>query len=335
MRAFVLAVLIGVTGSAAVLASAEQSLRLATVAPDGTGWARELRAFANDVEKRTRGELRIKLYFGGVTGDDLGSLSWVQHGQLEGIASAGMLCEQLAPSMRVLRLLGVFRSSDEQRAVREKLEGTFDDEFRRSGYVNLGYSSLGGAILFSRVPLRSMADVKKARIWVWDIDLLAREYAANVGINAVRLPIGQVKTTIDKGEIDALFSMPSAALAYQWYAKMRYYLDVPLAFVTGCLVVDARVFERYSPEVQKQLREASRALSLRVDEVVRHDDAALLERLKKLGFEQLQPSDTMRKEFFDAYMKAREQLGDQLVPAALVRRTLALLQAYRAQHPAP
>jgi TRAP-type C4-dicarboxylate transport system substrate-binding protein len=324
-----LILLIAITGRPA---GAEQTLRLATVAPEGTHWAKELKAFSDEVERRTHGELRIKIFWGGVTGDDLGSVAWVQRGQLEGVASGGMLCEQLAPSMRVLRILGVFRSPEEVRAVREKLEPTFDGEFRRSGYVSLGYSTLGGALLFSRIALRTMADIRKARIWVWDLDLLGREYAEMVGINAVRLPIVGVKPALDKGELDALISIPSAALAFQWHTKMRYFIGEPLAFVTGCLVVDAKVFERYPPDVQKVLRELSLQMSSRVEEMVRGDDVALLERLRKLGYEQLEPSDQVRSEFFDANLKAREKLGESLVPAALVRRAIALLQAYRAQH---
>src|SRR5581483_5047674 len=101
----------------------------------------------------------------------------------------------------------------------------------------------------------------------------------------------------DKGELDAIFSIPSAVLAYQWYLRLRYYIDVPLAFVTGCLVVDAQVFERIPPDQQKELREAARLFSARIDEVVKHDDALLLDKLKRLGYEQLEPSDAVKAEF--------------------------------------
>ena len=41
----------------------------------------------------------------------------------------------------------------------------------------------------------------------------------------------------------------------------------------------------------------------------------------------------MKAEVFEAYLKAREKLGNQLVPNGLIRRAIALLQAYRAQRP--
>ena len=46
-----------------------QTIRIALLAPDGTAWAREFRAFAEDVRQRTGGEVTVKPIFGGVLGD--------------------------------------------------------------------------------------------------------------------------------------------------------------------------------------------------------------------------------------------------------------------------
>src|SRR6476646_4618766 len=117
--------LCGLMAITAIAHAEPQTIRIGTIVPEGTTWARVWRGFADDVERRTHGQVHIKTYDGGGTGDDLQSLSWVQHGKLDGIASPGMLCEQLAPSMRVLRLLGVYRDVDESRYVRERLLPTF------------------------------------------------------------------------------------------------------------------------------------------------------------------------------------------------------------------
>ena len=55
-----------VAGAAVALLAARAAaepitLRVGTVAPDGTGWAREFRAFGRYVEAEAKGALRIKL----------------------------------------------------------------------------------------------------------------------------------------------------------------------------------------------------------------------------------------------------------------------------------
>ena len=49
--------------------AAADTLKIATVAPDGTAWMREMRAGADAVKQRTEGRVELKYYPGGVMGD--------------------------------------------------------------------------------------------------------------------------------------------------------------------------------------------------------------------------------------------------------------------------
>src|SRR5207253_8784747 len=66
MRALVAALLL-----ASVAHAEPVTLRLATVAPDGTGWARELKAFGREVTTATHDNVQVKWYLGGIAGDEL------------------------------------------------------------------------------------------------------------------------------------------------------------------------------------------------------------------------------------------------------------------------
>src|SRR4051812_42020614 len=92
-------------------AAQEHVLRFATIIPDGTPWAREVRAFARDVEKKTAGSVRVKIYFGGIAGDETESLQRIQRDQLDATV-ASMLCHRLAPSMRVTRVPGLLQGRE-------------------------------------------------------------------------------------------------------------------------------------------------------------------------------------------------------------------------------
>src|SRR5262249_20794068 len=94
--------------SAARASSTAALLRIATVAPDGSAWARELKAWARDVESTTEGAVHIKIYFGGIAGDELTVLDRIRREQLDG-AIGSELCTRLAPSLKVARIIGAFR----------------------------------------------------------------------------------------------------------------------------------------------------------------------------------------------------------------------------------
>src|SRR5438067_1162118 len=78
-------------------------VRIATVAPEGTSWARELRAWARDTETATDGKVHIKIYFGGIAGAEDVVLDRIRREQLDG-AIGSELCTRLAPSLKVARV---------------------------------------------------------------------------------------------------------------------------------------------------------------------------------------------------------------------------------------
>ncbi len=86
--------------------AAEVVIRMATVAPDGTSWARELKAFDREVQTVTHGQVRVKWYFGAIAGGEDEVKERIERNQLDGAASGGMMCQRVAPSMRVTRVMG-------------------------------------------------------------------------------------------------------------------------------------------------------------------------------------------------------------------------------------
>src|SRR5207253_2207055 len=69
-------------------------IRIATIVPDGTAYAREFRAFARELESVTNGSTKVKIYFGGVAGDELQVFDRIRRGQLDGVVSGGIICER-------------------------------------------------------------------------------------------------------------------------------------------------------------------------------------------------------------------------------------------------
>src|SRR6476619_6479622 len=144
-------------------------LRCATTAPDGTAWARELKAAARDVELQTHGQVKWKWYFGGIAGDETAVPERIRRGQLEGEA-AGISCADLALSLKVLRILGMFRRRDEAHAIIGRLRPQLEAEFRKAGYELLAVQWFGTDIAVTREPVRSLADLRKLRLWYWNLE---------------------------------------------------------------------------------------------------------------------------------------------------------------------
>jgi TRAP-type C4-dicarboxylate transport system substrate-binding protein len=308
-------------------------LRMAAVAPEGSSWARELKTFARDVEAQSAGALKVRWYFGGIAGDDVQTGERVRREQLDGVASAGMLCMRLAPSIRVLWLLGLFQSRQESAYVMGRLKPTLDAEFSQSGFVNLAEAGLGAQVIFSRQPVRSLADLRRGRFWIWNLDEVLRAQVAELGMQVESLPLDQASRAYDEGRIDGFIAIPTAALAFQWSAQARYLADLHMAFLPGCLLVANRAFDPLPLELQQVVHSASAKLQMRFEALGRTQDEALLGGLfARQGLQPVPVSDAFRSEFFESARSARDRLGERLMPRALVTRVLEMVADYRAEH---
>src|SRR5690242_13263013 len=71
-------------------------IRMGLVAPEGTEWARIMRAVGREVERDTQGQVQMRFYMGGIAGDELTTADRIRRGQLDGSVSGGMLCQELS-----------------------------------------------------------------------------------------------------------------------------------------------------------------------------------------------------------------------------------------------
>jgi TRAP-type C4-dicarboxylate transport system substrate-binding protein len=308
------------------------TLRLASVAPDGTSWARELKAFGREIAASTRDEVQIKWYLSGIAGDELQSHARVQRDQLDGILSGGMLCQRLAPSMRAAGMVDEFRDRDEAHYVMGRLKPTVDQEFAKAGYVDVATAGMGFSVLFSRAPIRTMADVRRLRPWLWSLDEVLKTQLGAMGIKAVPLPVEGSARAYDEGKVDSFVGLPSAALAFQWSAQARYVIDLRVGYLTGCMLVSRRAWDALSHDDQQVIQSAAAKLQVRIQETTRQMDESLLSGLfAKQGLQALPVPPSLQAEFAAAAREAQKQV-EALAPAATVERVSAWIAEYRAAH---
>lgn len=314
------------------LAHADTVLRIATVAPEGTAWAHVARDFARDVETRTGGAVKVKWYFGGVAGSERQQLERIERGQLDGMA-ATVACERIAPSMAVAHVFGVVQSRAEASYMLSRIRPTLDEELKAHGYVPLVVAGFGSTILFSRNAVHSLEDLRGHTYWVWNEEPVLTRQLEAMGVKLLPLALEDARAAYEDGRIDGFFSIPAAALAFQWTPLVHYFTDLRSSFITGCLVVSERSYYRLSAAQQQVLKNAGDLLA-RTFEVVmaRQDEQLTGGLLQKQGVQGIPVSNLFRSQFFDEARRIRASLSD-LVPNELVTRVMSLLADWRAEHP--
>ena len=308
------------------------TLRMAAIAPDGTEWARALKAYAQEIETQSHGELRMKWYLGGVAGDELAALDRVKRGQLDGEAGA-IFCQKLAPTLRAARMPGLFDTREEFMYVISRLKPTLDEEFRKAGFLNLGEAVFGIDVLFSRQPIRTMDQLVATRMWAWNLDPVWQMVSRELGMNTVVTTIEEHSPAWRKKQYDAFFSVPSAALAYQWSTEAPYFSELGATALPACLVVSNAAIDPLPIELKQVLLSASAKFMHRFSEVSQHLDEALINGLlEKQGVVKVPVPPELRARFNAAAQAAVKKLGATLMAPGLHETFQRLVTDYRDGH---
>jgi TRAP-type C4-dicarboxylate transport system substrate-binding protein len=308
-------------------------LRLASAAPSGSSWARVLREFDDEVERETNAQVRFKFYLSGVAGTEMEMAERIRRGQLDGAVSGGAMCEEIMPSIRIHSVPGLVVSRAEAAHVNALLRPELTRQASQSGFVLLATAGLGPEIFFTRIPIRTLAELRRTPLWIWELRPDVVQVARALGLNVLPASVNEGSRVYEQHRVDGFVSMPLGALAFQWNTQVKYFTDLRLGFTVACMVVANRAFDRLPFDAQQKVRAAAAKLMSHTEDVGQREDRELLERLfQQQGLRAVPASESFRAEFFDAIRDARTRLGDQFVPASLVNRVTQYLLDYRAEH---
>ncbi|HZP65922.1 MAG TPA: TRAP transporter substrate-binding protein DctP [Rudaea sp.] len=293
---------------AAPAAQAATTIKIATVAPDGTAWMREMRAGAEAVKKRTEDRVEIKYYPGGVMGDEPAVLRKIKIGQLQGGAFTGGELSAIDKDAQIYSLPFLFKTQDEVDKVRAALDPALKKSFEQAGFEALGISGGGFAYLMSVKDIKTQDDLKAAKVWVPQGDSVAEAGFKAGGVTPIPLPLADVYTSLQTGLIDTAENTPAGAIAFQWHTKIKHMVDLPLTYVVGILVVDKKVFDTLSPDDQKTVADELGAAFARLEKINRDDNAQARGALEKQGVAIFAPNAEETKSWEAIGATARKNL---------------------------
>ena len=244
--------------TAGAAAARQTVIKVALVTPEGSTWTNTLHEMAADLDKQTAGEVRLKIYAGGVSGDELDVLRKMRANRIHAAGFSGVGLGVVLPKIRILEAPLLFKNEAEIDFVKERLYDDLAGDFEKKGYVLLGFAEAGFVYFYSKASLVGTEAMRRLKMWAWKGDPVAQTFLETFGIKTYPLHLADVNTGLETGMIDSFYSPPLASVAFQWYSRIQYMLDYPMVNSTGAFLMNKRIFNRLSKKNQTILKTLSR-----------------------------------------------------------------------------
>lgn len=313
-------------------AAAQTTLKVATLAPDGGNWMREMRAGAEAVKTRTDGRVLVKYFPGGVQGNDVAVLRKIRLGQLQGGALTSVELAQVVPDAQIYSLPFQFRSQAEVDHVRPKIDPRVRAEFEPKGLVVAGMAGGGFTYLMGTRPIGSSDALRATKVWFPQGDTIAQVAFETGGVTPIPLPLSDVFTALSTGMVETVANTTAGAIAFQWHTKVKHMVDLPLTYVLGILLFDKRAVDKLKAEDRAVLLEEMESAFVRIDTGNRRDNDGARAALAGQGVSIVAPDATEQAFWQSIGTDARKKLeADGAYSAALAQEIDALLAEFRAR----
>ncbi len=306
-----------------------QQIKFATVAPEGSTYLTVLREYTNEVTQLTDGKVKFKIYPSQIQGDEKDVLRKIKFGQLHSAGFTGVGLGEIVPEIRIMELPMLFRSYDEVDHIKSLLYDDFAKKFEEKGFIILGWADVGFAYVFAQKPILSLEDLRGTKMWMWEGDPVAEATFNALKVSAIPLSLTDVLTSLQTNLIEAVYVPPLPCVSLQWHTRIKTMMNVPLANVTGAVLISKKMFDKLTPEHQNILLEKGREHMTRLVELGRKDNQKAIEIMQKNGVEIVEVPQKNLAEFYSAAKAAGQALVGKLYSQELLDRVLTALDNYR------
>lgn len=259
-------------------------IKLGTVAPEGSPWHDALQEIAAAWQRLSDGQVTLRIYPGGVAGDESDMLRKMRIGQLNAAALSSGGLGEIVPEIKALTLPLLLRDDSELAAVFERLGPRLSATLEAKGYKVLTWSSAGWVYFFSRRPVTVPEDLRSQKLFFWGSDPQYVELLKQSGFQPMPLAVTDLLPSLQTGLVDAFAAPPVAALSFQWFALAPHMADLRWQPLPGATVVSAKVWSEIPATLRPLLEQAAAAtgakLQARID--VLNDQAVEAMRQRRL-----------------------------------------------------
>jgi TRAP-type C4-dicarboxylate transport system substrate-binding protein len=305
--------------------------QFATVVPKGAGYARQLEHLVLPIVDRVSdGKISVKVFWGGIMGDDTDIIRKMRFGHLNGAGLTGFGATLLCPEMAILELPFLFNSYEEVDFVKSRLRDAFQQYMAKSHVFLFAWIDQGFDQVYSATyPMTKLEHFRKARFMTWHGAIEEETFKA---LGAKPLPVRSVQmgATIEQNLADSMIGPVIMVVGTQMFMRFKFVNAVHLRYSPAVVVVNSEDWQKLPEKYKGEYFQIKDSMERDFADAMRRENRRFMIALQKYGIQET----ALEKNELDMMRQLTRPLWDQLsgrlYPKDLLDKVLELLEEYRA-----
>ncbi len=268
---------------AAATAASGLTIKLGSLAPAGSPWELGLKRMAAAWEQISGGTVSVRIYAGGVAGDEPDMIRKVRIGALNAALVTVTGLQSIFNGIKTLSYPLLLQSNDELAWVLDRMKPYFDAELQKRGFKPFMWQLAGWVYFFSRYPVNTPDDLRRQKLWVWSGDPDEIQAYQSAGFQTVTIASTDLLTSLQGGMVDALVTSPLVAASSQWFGVASNMYGLRLAPLWGAAVVSTKTWAQVPADLQQKLLDAAQRIADDLSPELQKEDDQAIAAMKKYG----------------------------------------------------
>jgi TRAP-type C4-dicarboxylate transport system substrate-binding protein len=307
-------------------AQATTIVKIGTLAPANSPWAKGFKKLAADIASDTNGELQLDFQWNAQAGDEALMVQKIRTGQLDAAAVTTLgLAQTGVTDVLLFELPGLFTSWAKLDEARAALKDDFDKLFEAKGFTVLGWGDLGELRTMSvGFEIHHPSDMRGKGIPLFPGDpIQPKVFAAIGGITPKQVSLAEILPSLQSGSISVIVAPALAAEQLQWGSRITHISTETLAFGIGAFIASSARMAALPAQFKEVIARRGREASAVLNTTVRAMDAQAYARMKatKIAYS---PTEADRNEWKDIFVKVSTELRGTVFNPVLFDRVVKL-----------
>ncbi len=329
---------IGLALAAAPAAAGKQPayvFKMATIAPKGTGWARQFEEIMlPEVQRVTGGEVGFKCFWGGVMGDDEDIIKKMRVGQIDTAAVSGQGVGTVCPAMTVLELPFLFNDYGEVDYIRRKMFTSFDRLTAAQGFKLIFWVDQDFDQIYStRYDFSSLDQFKAARFLTW-YGPVEEKCLEALGASPIPVNVPEAASSVRQGVVDSLICPAFGIIGFQMQSQIKYVNPIRIRYSPALAIFSTSAWARLPQKYREPMDSKRDELVTKFLKATREANDKALAALTRYGVKKTRVDPKLMEEIRRKTRPVWDSLVGKVYSRQILDEILHFLAEYRKTKPA-